>query len=191
MFDFGWSELAVIAVVALVVIGPKDLPRVLRTAGFWMRKVRTIASEFQSSIEQMAREAELDELRKQVEEANKAKQELEDQLSADAAKIAAGAANLIDDPRIMPPRLETDAAPALPPGEAAHSEPQQAVPEPPILAEPPAAQPPEPLAAAQPPEPLAAAQPPESAAQPGPPEPLAAAQPPESRTAAQPPESLA
>jgi sec-independent protein translocase protein TatB len=168
MFDFGWSELAVIAVVALVVIGPKDLPKVLRTAGFWMRKVRSIASEFQSSIEQMAREAELDELRKQVEDANKAKQELEDQLSADAAKIAAGAANLIDDPSIMPPRLETDSAPALPPGEAARSEPQQAVPEPPILAEPPAAQPPEPLAAAQPPESLAAAPAPESASQPGP-----------------------
>jgi sec-independent protein translocase protein TatB len=184
MFDFGWSELAVIAVVALVVIGPKDLPRVLRTAGFWMRKVRTIASEFQSSIEQMAREAELDELRKQVEEANKAKQELEDQLSADAAKIAAGAANLIDDPSIMPPRLESDAAPALPPGEAAPSEPQQAVPEPPILAEPPAAQPPESIASAQPPESIASAQPPESLAAAQPPEPLAAAQAPES--AAQP-----
>jgi sec-independent protein translocase protein TatB len=154
MFDIGWSELAVIAVVALVVIGPKDLPKVLRTAGFWMRKVRSIASEFQSSIEQMAREAELDELRKQVEDANKAKQSLEDQLSMDAAKIAAGAANLIDDPSIMPPRLEAESPPALPPGEApssplaaapaaVHSEPQQAVPEPPIPAEPAAAQPPE------------------------------------------------
>src|SRR5881394_399514 len=125
MFDIGWSELAVIAVVALVVIGPKDLPKVLRTAGYWMRKVRTIAAEFQSSIEQMAREADLDDLRKQVEEANKAKQALEDQLSSDAAKIAAGAANLIDDPSIMPPRVAAAEPPeqtppepaALPPGE--------------------------------------------------------------------------
>src|SRR5437868_4794999 len=119
MFDIGWSELAVIAVVALVVIGPKDLPKVLRTAGYWMRKVRSIASEFQSSIEQMAREADLDELRKQVEEANKAKQALEDQLSSDAAKIAAGAANLIDDPSIMPPPAAPPEPAALPPGEAA------------------------------------------------------------------------
>jgi sec-independent protein translocase protein TatB len=151
MFDIGWSELAVIAVVALVVIGPKDLPKVLRTAGYWMRKVRSIASEFQSSIEQMAREAELDELRKQVEEANKAKQGLEDQLAADAAKIAAGAANLIDDPSIMP-RPTEDVPAALPPGEAAHQEPPAAVPEPPIAAEPPAAQPPESLSSAQAPD---------------------------------------
>jgi sec-independent protein translocase protein TatB len=154
MFDIGWSELAVIAVVALVVIGPKDLPKVLRTAGYWMRKVRSIASEFQTSIEQMAREADLDELRKQVEEANKAKQAFEDQLSVDAAKIAAGAANLMDDPSIMPPRLGGDTPPALPPGEAEPAaisplaappaaEPAAAVPEPPVASEPAAAQPPD------------------------------------------------
>ncbi len=43
MFDFAWSELAVIAVVALVVIGPKDLPRVMRTVGIWVGKARAIA----------------------------------------------------------------------------------------------------------------------------------------------------
>jgi sec-independent protein translocase protein TatB len=69
MFDFAWSELALIALVALVVIGPKDLPRVMRTAGQWMRKARTIAHEFQGSLEQMVREAELDEVRQTIEEA--------------------------------------------------------------------------------------------------------------------------
>ncbi len=68
MFDLGWSEIAVIAAVALVFIGPKDLPRVLRTVGLYVRKARKVASEFQSSIEEMAREAELDEIRKQIDQ---------------------------------------------------------------------------------------------------------------------------
>lgn len=64
MFDIAWSELGVIAVVALVVIGPKDLPKVLRTVGQWTAKARSMAREFQSGIDDMVREAELDELRK-------------------------------------------------------------------------------------------------------------------------------
>ena len=71
MFDFAWSEIAVIAVVALVVIGPKDLPKVLRTVGTWVGKARAIAREFQSSFDQMIREAELEEVRQQVEQAAK------------------------------------------------------------------------------------------------------------------------
>src|SRR5437667_8205201 len=67
MLDFSWSELALIGVVALVVIGPKDLPKALRTVGIWVRKARTISREFQSSVEQMMREAELDEVKKQIE----------------------------------------------------------------------------------------------------------------------------
>ena len=67
MFDFSWSELLVIALVALVVIGPKDLPRVLRAAGKWAAKARAVAREFQSSIDQMIRESELDDVRKEVE----------------------------------------------------------------------------------------------------------------------------
>jgi sec-independent protein translocase protein TatB len=70
MFDFSWSELALIGVVALVVIGPKDLPRVMRTVGLWVGKARAIAREFQSSIDQMIRESELEEMRKSVERAS-------------------------------------------------------------------------------------------------------------------------
>src|SRR4029077_15777272 len=67
--DFGWSELMLIGIVALVVIGPKDLPKALRVAGFWVRKARTLSREFQSSIEQMVREAELDEVRQALKKA--------------------------------------------------------------------------------------------------------------------------
>ena len=56
MFDIAWSELGVIAVVALIVIGPKDLPKVLRTIGQWTAKARSMAREFQSGIDDMVRE---------------------------------------------------------------------------------------------------------------------------------------
>jgi sec-independent protein translocase protein TatB len=70
LLDFGWSELMLIGIVALVVIGPKDLPKALRVAGFWVRKARTLSREFQSSVEQMVREAELDEMREQLKKAS-------------------------------------------------------------------------------------------------------------------------
>ncbi len=69
LFDIGWPELLLIGVIALVVIGPKDLPRALRVAGFWVRKARTLSREFQSSIDQMIREAELDEIREDLKKA--------------------------------------------------------------------------------------------------------------------------
>ncbi|WP_114391578.1 Sec-independent protein translocase protein TatB [Oleisolibacter albus] len=69
MLDIGWSELAVIVVVALVVIGPKDLPRALHTAAKWVRKARLLAREFQNSVDDMVRQAELEDLRNQLEQA--------------------------------------------------------------------------------------------------------------------------
>lgn len=70
MFDIGWDEMALIAVVSLIVIGPKDLPVVLRQMGRWTRKAREMAAEFHRGIDDMAREAELDELKKQVAKAS-------------------------------------------------------------------------------------------------------------------------
>src|SRR6516162_4274080 len=70
LFDFGMSELLLIGVVALVVIGPKDLPKALRVAGFWVKKARTLSREFQSSVEQMIREAELDDMRQELKKAS-------------------------------------------------------------------------------------------------------------------------
>ena len=69
MFDIAWSELALIGVVALIVIGPKDLPRVMRSLGKWSRKMRSMASEFQRSFDDMVRQAEIDEMRREVESA--------------------------------------------------------------------------------------------------------------------------
>ncbi|EWY36992.1 hypothetical protein N825_22035 [Skermanella stibiiresistens SB22] len=68
MLDIGWSELLVIAVVALVVIGPKDLPKVLKTVGIWVRKARMLTRDFQNSVDEMIREADLEDVRKQASE---------------------------------------------------------------------------------------------------------------------------
>jgi len=69
LFDIAWPELLLIGLIALVVIGPKDLPRALRVAGFWVRKARTLSREFQNSIDQMIREAELEEIRQDLKKA--------------------------------------------------------------------------------------------------------------------------
>jgi sec-independent protein translocase protein TatB len=68
MFDIGWGELVVIGIVALIVIGPKELPTVMRTAGQWMGKIRRMASEFQSQFQEALREAELSDLKKHAED---------------------------------------------------------------------------------------------------------------------------
>ena len=67
MFDIGWSEMAVILMVALIVIGPKDLPRVARTIGKWTGKARGMAREFQRSLDDMAREAELQDVKAEID----------------------------------------------------------------------------------------------------------------------------
>ena len=70
MFDFSWGEVMVIGGVALIVIGPKDLPKALRTVGNMVAKVRRMAGEFQSQFNEAMREAELDEVKKQVSDIN-------------------------------------------------------------------------------------------------------------------------
>ena len=64
MFDIAPSELLLVAVVALVVIGPKDLPKALRVAGYWVGKARGVARQFRSGFDAMVREAELEEMEK-------------------------------------------------------------------------------------------------------------------------------
>jgi len=68
-FDIGWPEFMLVGVIALVVIGPKDLPRAMRVAGFWMRKARNMSRDFQNHIEQMIHEAELDDVRDDLRKA--------------------------------------------------------------------------------------------------------------------------
>src|SRR3990172_10045113 len=67
MFDIGWSELLVIAVVAIVVVGPKDLPKLMRSFGHYAGKLRRAASDFQRQFEEARRESEVEEVTKAIE----------------------------------------------------------------------------------------------------------------------------
>jgi len=68
MFDISWSEFLLIGIVALVVIGPKELPAVMRMLGQWTRKVRSMAAEFQNQFQEAMREAEMADLKKSVDD---------------------------------------------------------------------------------------------------------------------------
>lgn len=71
MFDLGWQEFILIAIITVIVVGPKDLPRVVRSISQWVRKARSMAREFQNSLEEVAREAELEDVRRDVQSISK------------------------------------------------------------------------------------------------------------------------
>ena len=115
LFDIGWSELLLIGVVALVFIGPKDLPRALRVAGYWVRKARTLSREFQSSIDQMIRDAELEEIRQDLKKATEFDLEKEFQKTVDPTGELAQS--------IKPPEIPDYFEPAQPQPPASESAP--------------------------------------------------------------------
>jgi sec-independent protein translocase protein TatB len=128
LFDLSWAELLLIGAIALIVIGPKELPNTLRIAGFWVRKARSLSREFQSSVEQMIREAELDDVRKQLKKATEFDVEREFQKTVDPDGELGGSikAPQIPDHSGEPekPGTAAGAAEALPaPGENAGAEP--------------------------------------------------------------------
>ena len=121
MFDIGWGELVVIGIVALIAIGPKELPTVLRTLGQFMGKVRRMASEFQGQFQEAMREAEMADLKKHAEDLKSSVSELTSfDPMASTKKEIESAFVLPEEGTASEP--STDAAPAVP---AALPEPQQ------------------------------------------------------------------
>lgn len=102
MFDIAPSEFLLIAIVAIVVIGPKDLPLALRTAGRWIARVRRVSGHFRSGIETMIREAEMEEMERKWREQN-------------AAIMAASATSANDPPPALPHDAPHEAAPVMMP----------------------------------------------------------------------------
>lgn len=150
-FDIGWSEFMVIGVVALIVIGPKDLPAALRVAGYWVRKARTLSREFHSSIEQMMREAELHEVQQELKKATEFNLDREFQKIVDPVNEVAASP-----PQPVPDYLDTTPAPVIPDGEPATPQAAAAVEEPELPLPMPAVTPhpePEPARAAEPSKP--------------------------------------
>lgn len=149
MFGIDSPELLVIAVVALVVIGPKELPNMLRSWGKWMSQMRGMASEFRGHVDEMVRQSELDEVKKQLESApgldlqaldptKEIKSAIQEGM-AEGEKIMADAKAQIDNPLVEPESAPQIAAePAL--AEAAAPEPA-AEPQPVVAEAPPAAEP--------------------------------------------------
>src|SRR5262245_56477799 len=123
MFEISWGELLLIGAVALIVIGPKELPTVLRTVGQWVTKVRRMAAEFQGQFQEATREAELSDLKKQVDEmvdptkssiynpVEVAKKEVESAF-AEADKTTAPAAAAATPEVSVPPPAEAPPLPA-------------------------------------------------------------------------------
>ena len=135
MFDIGWGELVVIGVIALIVIGPKELPVVLRTAGRYMGKVRRMASEFQGQFQEALREAELHDLKQTAEDLKSSVDQSMNDLAAinpmaDTQKEIESAFNL-DAEKVEPAGIEAAPAPDTLPAAGEH----EALPPP---AEPPA-----------------------------------------------------
>ncbi|MBI5165696.1 MAG: twin-arginine translocase subunit TatB [Magnetospirillum sp.] len=119
MFDVGWDEMALIALVALIVIGPKDLPNVLRMVGRMTRKARDLAGEFQRGVDDMVRESELAELKTQVEkvaDTNALRAEVERAIDPAGDIARSLAPPVVDEPVIAElPESAPLAPPAKPP----------------------------------------------------------------------------
>ena len=106
MFGVDTTELAVVAILALIFIGPKDLPKVMRTVGYWVGRMRGMARHFTSGLETMMRDAELEEMEKKWREENERIMQLH---PPEAYYPEPGA------PDAMPPLASPDADEALPP----------------------------------------------------------------------------
>jgi sec-independent protein translocase protein TatB len=105
MFDIGASELLLTVIVAIVVIGPKDLPLALRTAGRWMGKIRRVSGHFRAGVETMIREAELEEMEKKWREQN----------ASIMAETAGGGAPAMTGPPALPASEVAATSPATEP----------------------------------------------------------------------------
>lgn len=114
MTDLSWSHILIVVIVALVVIGPRDLPRFMRMAGNWIGKARAMADQFRKSFDEMARQSELDELRAELNALR------EHAPPADAPDIMLPP-DMISEPETQPSE-PADAA-SEPPADAGHAPP--------------------------------------------------------------------
>lgn len=129
--DLSWSHILLFLVVALVVVGPQDLPKLMRKVGQWVAKARAMADQFRSSFDEMARQSELDELRKEIDALRNAKPLAETEKALnDALSIPEISLDPPATPAMATPERDTLADGALPPpaaeAPAAATEPQPA-----------------------------------------------------------------
>jgi len=114
MFDLSWGELVLIGMVALIVIGPKELPTVLRTVGQWVTRIRRMAAEFQGQFQEAMREAEFADLKKQVDSISDPTQHFKDYNPLDAVQREIDSA-FQDKPPANGENADTPAPPSIEP----------------------------------------------------------------------------
>jgi len=108
MFDIGWTELLVIAVVMIIVVGPKDLPAMLRTMGRYAGKLRRTANEFKGQFEEAIRESELEEIRGEIEGLRnmdprvQVKKSIAEAFDSETDTVGEDEANMLDEPEAKP-----------------------------------------------------------------------------------------
>jgi sec-independent protein translocase protein TatB len=121
MIDLSWSHILIVLIVALVVVGPKDLPRLMHMLGRWMAKARAMADQFRKSFDEMSRQAELDELRAEIDSLRRERPFAGIEQTLHQPGLPPGDAPVPprDAPMLTPPEPEpVDAAPPqlMPPG---------------------------------------------------------------------------
>ena len=136
MFDIGWAEMALIAVVAIVVIGPKELPKVMREIGIWVSRARAMSRNFMDQLDEMSRQSGIDEVRKEAEALRQLNpmQAIEKTIDPDGVIARQGAelaqiGNRIDAPKateVDAPKATMETAPETAPLEAAATSPAAA-----------------------------------------------------------------
>ena len=115
MFELDWGKLVIIGIVALIAIGPKELPTVLRTLGQWMGKIKRMANEFQGQFQEALREAEMADLKKQAEDLHSTVTDFTNfDPTADAQKAVDHAAEGAGQPASTATEAPVVAAPATP-----------------------------------------------------------------------------
>jgi sec-independent protein translocase protein TatB len=114
--DLSWSHMLLVLIVALVVVGPKDLPKLMRKMGQWTAKARGMADQFRRSFDEMARQSELDELRKELDELRNSRPlaDVDQQMSQ---MLTGPAVTLEPEPKVEPEQRELDLTPQVEHGE--------------------------------------------------------------------------
>lgn len=118
MLDFNFSEWAVVALVALVVIGPKDLPKAMRVLGYWVGRARSVARQFRAGFDEMIREAELAEMEKRWKEENERIMRMHPPTPPEAIEHVPASADDEDGPPVMVEKPAVAPAPEASPTDA-------------------------------------------------------------------------
>lgn len=127
MFDFAWSEIAIIAAVAVLVIGPKDMPVAIRTVSGMVKKARKMAAEFQTHVDDMLKEANLDEVRNQISSIRNfdVKSEIEKAVDPDHSLRDTFASNPLESGAASPDLPKLDVVEVTEPGAATPTAPEE------------------------------------------------------------------